>query len=63
MLRMLRSFKEVLWVSVGQLASKLQPVKVGALKKNLPLCPSHTRVALGRLSGRIFFQTSNCDSL
>ena len=29
--------KEVLWVSVGQLASKLQAVKVGGLKKIVPL--------------------------
>ena len=28
-LRSFRLFKEVLWVSVGQLAAKLQPVKVG----------------------------------
>ena len=48
--------KEVLWVSVGQLAAKLQPVKVGALKKILPRSPSRVRVARGRLSGRIFFK-------
>ena len=47
-------FKEVLWVSVDQLASKLQPVKVGALKKILPLSrPRAARTRLG-LRGRIF---------
>ena len=34
--------KEVLWVSVGQLAAKLQAVKVGGLKKLLPSGPSQT---------------------
>ena len=47
--------KEVLWVSVGQLASKLQPVKVRALKKILLRGTSRVRVAQGWLSGRIFF--------
>ena len=28
--------KEALWVSVGQLAAKLQAVKVGGVKKILP---------------------------
>ena len=34
--------KEVLWVSVGQLAAKLQAVKVEELKKILPPSPSRT---------------------
>ena len=34
--------KEVLWMSVGQLASKLQAVKVGGLKKILPFGQSQT---------------------
>ena len=36
MLRGLDLSKEVLWVSVGQLAAKLQAVKVGGVKKILP---------------------------
>ena len=39
LLRRLRTFKEVLWVSAGQLASKLKAVKVGGLKKILPTGP------------------------
>ena len=34
--------KEVLWVSVSQLAAKLQAVKVGGLKKILPPGPNQT---------------------
>ena len=30
-------FKEVLWISVGQKGAKLQAVKVGGLKKILPV--------------------------
>ena len=41
-LRSFRLFKEVLWVSVGQLAAKLQAVKVGCLKKILPPGPPQT---------------------
>ena len=45
--------KQALWVSVEQLAAKLQAVKVGGLKKILPLCrPRATRVRLW-LRGRI----------
>ena len=39
--------KEVLWVSVGQLTSKLQAVKFGGVKKILP--HSIIEVARGRL--------------
>ena len=34
--------KDVLWVSVGQRAAKLQAVKVGNLEKILPLGPPRT---------------------
>ena len=41
--------KEVLWVSVGQLASKLQAVNVRGLKKILPIGgPRATRVRISR---------------
>ena len=40
--------KEILWVSVGQLAANLQTVKVGGLKKILPHSQSRTLVAQGR---------------
>ena len=41
-------------VSMDQRAAKLQALKVGGLKKILPLCrPRATRVGLG-LRGRIF---------
>ena len=53
LLRELKSFQRGLWVSVGQLAAKLQPVKVGALKKILLRGLSQVRVARGWLSGRI----------
>ena len=48
--------KEVLWVSVSQLAAKLQGLKVGSLTKILPRSPSPTRVARGRQSSGIFFK-------
>ena len=55
--------KEVLWVTVGQLAAKLQAVKVGGwsyrpgIEPGLHSCGS-------RLAGwQNFFQTSNFDSL
>ena len=35
-------FKEVFWISVGQLAAKLQVVKVGGKKKSLPPGQSRT---------------------
>ena len=45
-----------MWVSVGQLAAKLKAVKVGSLKKILPIGqPRATRIRLG-LRGRIFFK-------
>ena len=48
--------KDVLWVFVGQLAAKLQAVKVGGLEKILPLGqPQATQVRL-KLGGRIFFK-------
>ena len=41
--------KEVLWVSVGQLASKLQALNVQGLKKILPISgPRATQVRIGR---------------
>ena len=43
-------------MSLGQLATKLQAVKVGSLKKILPHSPSRIQVARGRLIGRIFFK-------
>ena len=42
--------KEVLWVSVGQRTAKLQVVKVGDLKKILPLEPHEC--GLGSIPGR-----------
>ena len=42
--------KKVLWISVSQLAAKLQAVKVGGLKKILPR--SISRGALGSTPGR-----------
>ena len=35
--------KEVLWVSVGQRTAKIQAVKVGDLKKILPICRTRTK--------------------
>ena len=55
--------KEVLWVSIGQRAAELPAIKVEGLKKILPLSPAQTTQVRGWLSGRIFFQTSNFDSL
>ena len=39
-------FSEVMWVSVGQLAAKLQAVKIGGLKRILPL--GQTRATRGQ---------------
>ena len=55
--------KELLWASVGQRAAVLQAVKVGGQKKILPIAPVRTRIARAGLIGRIFFLTSNFDSL
>ena len=45
--------KEVLWVSVGQLAAKLQAVKVKGLKKILPRGPPRTsECGPGSIPGR-----------
>ena len=53
--------KEVLWVSGGQRAAELPAIKVGGLKKILPIGPAKAkRVQTGPL-GRIFFLTSNFD--
>ena len=55
--------KEVLWVSVGQRAAKIQAVKVGDLKKILPRGPPcTTRVRPGFDSWTIR-SSSNFDSL
>ena len=47
--------KEVLWVSVGQLASKLQAVKVGGLKKNSAERPCAGKVGSNRAPRQNFF--------
>ena len=39
---------ELLWISVGQAFAKLQAVKVGGLKKNLPLCRNQNKQVLPR---------------
>ena len=49
-------FSEVMWVSVGQLAAKLQAVKIGGLKRILPLGPARASWVQTRLSNRIFFK-------
>ena len=41
---------------MGQLAAKLQAVKVGSSKNILPRGPSQIRVARGRPTGRFFFK-------
>ena len=47
--------KNVLWVSVGQMAADLRAVKVGGQKKILPIGPVRARrVGTGPI-GRIFF--------
>ena len=45
-LRSFRLFKEVLWVSVGQLAAELQAVKVGCLIENSVACPKSNHKCL-----------------
>ena len=53
--------KEVLWISLGQREAKQPAIKVGGLKKILPVAPVRTRFARAGPVGRIFFQTSNFD--
>ena len=54
--------KEVLWVSVGQLASKLQAVKVGGLKKIRPPGPPRTTQVRPRFDSRTIGSSFNFDS-
>ena len=47
--------KEVLWVSVGQRATKILALEVGGWKKDMPISPARAvRVRTGAI-GRIFF--------
>ena len=48
--------KEVLWVSVDQIAAVLQAVKVGGQKKILPICPARAKQVRTGPLGRIFFR-------
>ena len=55
--------KEVLWVSVGQGAAKLQAVKVGDLKKILPRGPPRTMRERPWFDSGTIRSSSNFDSL
>ena len=48
--------KEVLWVSVGEMAAELPAIKVGGLKKILPSGPVRARITRAGPFGRIFFK-------
>ena len=54
--------KNVLWVSVGQKAAKLQAVKVGGLKKDSAKRPCAGKAGSNRAARQNFFLTSNFDS-
>ena len=55
--------KEVLWVSVGQLAAKLQAVKVEEWSYSLGIKPGPPLSAATLARWQNFFQISNFDSL
>ena len=56
-------YSQVLRVSVGHQAAKLQAVKVGVLKKNLPLGPPQTARARPGFESQTIGSSSNFDSL
>ena len=56
-------FKEVLWVSVGQREADLQAIKVGGQKEILPIGPLRAKRVRTWPIGRIFFLTSNFDTM
>ena len=55
--------KEVLWVSVGQMAAELPAIKVGGLKKNSAERPGAGDPGSNQAARQNFFRTSNFDSL
>ena len=59
----LRFFHEGNIGSVGQRASKLQAVKVGGLKKKLPLGPSRSTRKWPGFDSKTIGSSSNFDSL
>ena len=52
---------EVLWISVGDRATKLQAVKVGGLKEILQLCQSRITRAPGLSPGGLDYAQSLID--